>query len=110
MATRRRKQPARKRRRQRMRTLDKYLIWAVLYIVGWSIAFFCAWIVFQTEPSILEGCILTPGVVELIACAWIKQGKNSADGIDTQPTEGFSDPQPAENGNTGDDDTDGRAE
>lgn len=60
-----------------MKDLDKYVLTAMLYIFGWSLAFFIAWIVIGEEPSILEGCILTPGVVELICTAYIKLGKKS---------------------------------
>lgn len=57
--------------------LSKWVIAAALYIVTWSIVFFIAWVVKGDEPSVLEGCILTPGVVELICSAVIKHGKNS---------------------------------
>lgn len=69
-----------------MKTLDKYLMWAIAYIVAWSIAFFVAWIKFQIEPTVLEGCILAPGVVEMIACAFIQNGKkgtNNDEGTNT---------------------------
>lgn len=68
-----------------MKTLDKYLLWAIAYIVAWSIAFFIAWIKFQIEPTTLEGCILAPAVVEMVACAFIqhgKTGKNNEQGTD----------------------------
>jgi len=60
---------------KKTKSLDKYVVAAMLYIFGWSVAFFISWIVFQNEPSVLEGCILSPGVVELVCCAWIKQKK-----------------------------------
>lgn len=59
-----------------MKTLDKYLLWAIEYIVGWSIAFFIAWLKLGVEPSTLEGCILAPAVIEMVACAFIQHGKN----------------------------------
>lgn len=76
-AKKRRKTPVKstRKRKKKIKGLDKYVIVSLLYIVAWSIAFFVAWIKFQSEPSILEGCILTPGVVELVACAFIKSGK-----------------------------------
>lgn len=55
--------------------LSKWVIAAALYIVAWSVVFFIAWLVKGEEPSVLEGCILTPGVVELICSAVIKRGK-----------------------------------
>lgn len=62
-----------------MKDLDKYVLIAMLYIFGWSLAFFIAWLVKGEEPSVLEGCILTPGVVELVCTAFIKHGKNKDD-------------------------------
>lgn len=58
-----------------MKTLDKYVIGAMAYIFGWSLAFFAAWICLGEEPSTLEGCILAPGVVELVCTAIIQRGK-----------------------------------
>jgi hypothetical protein len=58
-----------------MKTLDKYVIGAMAYIFGWSLAFFAAWICLGEEPSTLEGCILAPGVVELVCTAVIQRGK-----------------------------------
>lgn len=58
---------------------DHITFWTVaaaLYIVGWSVTFFIAWCVFREEPGILEGCILAPGVVELVMAAVLKLGKN----------------------------------
>lgn len=60
---------------KKTKSLDKYVVAAMIYIVAWSVAFFISWIVFQNEPSVLEGCILSPGVAELVCCAWIKQKK-----------------------------------
>lgn len=59
-----------------MKNLDKYVIGAMLYILAWSVAFFVSWIVLHEEPSTLEGCILAPGVVELVCTAVIQHGKN----------------------------------
>lgn len=59
--------------------LSKWVIAAALYIVAWSIVFFIAWLVKGEEPSVLEGCILTPGVVELICSAVIKRGKTTCE-------------------------------
>lgn len=58
-----------------MKTLDKYVLGAMAYIFGWSLAFFVAWVCMREEPSTLEGCILAPGVVELICTAVIQHGK-----------------------------------
>lgn len=58
-----------------MKSLDKYVIGAMLYILSWSIAFFVSWVILHEEPSTLEGCILTPGVVELVCTAIIQHGK-----------------------------------
>lgn len=60
-----------------MKSLDKYVIGAMLYIMAWSVAFFVSWSVLHEEPSTLEGCILAPGVVELVCTAIIQRGKNS---------------------------------
>jgi len=62
---------------KKTKNLDKYVVAAMIYIVAWSIAFFTAWIVKGEEPSVLEGCILSPGVVELVCAAWIKRGKGT---------------------------------
>lgn len=62
---------------KKTKSLDKYVVAAMIYIVAWSIAFFAAWIVKGEEPSVLEGCILSPGVVELVCAAWIKRGKGA---------------------------------
>lgn len=62
---------------KKTKNLDKYVVAAMIYIVAWSIAFFTAWIVKGEEPSVLEGCILSPGVVELVCAAWIKRGKGA---------------------------------
>lgn len=62
-----------------MNKLDKYLLWAIIYIAAWSVAFFVAWIIKGEEPSVLEGCILAPGVVEMIVCALIKRGNTKYD-------------------------------
>lgn len=59
--------------------LDGYVLGAVLYIVGWSIVFFIAWLVIREEPAVLEGCILTPGVVELGYTAWLRSNKRKYD-------------------------------
>lgn len=59
-----------------MKTLDKYIIAATLYIIFWSVAFFISWLIKGEEPSVLEGCILAPGVVELVCGAIIQHGKN----------------------------------
>lgn len=59
-----------------MKNLDKYVIGAMLYILAWSVAFFVSWIVLGEEPSTLEGCILAPGVVELVCTAFIQRGKS----------------------------------
>lgn len=69
----------RRRRRKRDKNLDKYLMGAIAYIVCWSVAFFAAWLALKMEPGILEGCILAPGVVEMVMCAWIKKGKQGED-------------------------------
>ena len=61
------------------KSLDRYVVTAMLYILGWSIAFYVAWIIKGEEPSVLEGCILTPGAVELVCAAWIKNGKGARD-------------------------------
>lgn len=84
-----RKRTVSKRRtpKRRMKKMDKYLIGSVLYIAAWSIAFFIAWIVLKQEPTILEGCILAPGVVEMVACAWIKR----AEPKEKQPPDGSDD-------------------
>ena len=58
-----------------MKNLDKYVIGAMLYIMAWSVAFL-SWLVLHEEPSTLEGCILAPGVVELVCTAIIQRGKN----------------------------------
>lgn len=91
MSTEKRKtQSTRKISKKRIKKMDMYLIGAVLYITAWSIAFFIAWIALEQEPTILEGCILAPGVVEMVACAWIKRAepktKTSA-ASDTQLTD-----------------------
>lgn len=57
--------------------ITKWTIAAALYIVGWSVTFFVSWCVFREEPGILEGCILAPGVVELVMSAVLKLGKNN---------------------------------
>lgn len=57
--------------------LSKWVIAAALYIVAWSVVFFIAWLVKGEEPSVLEGCILTPGVVELVCSTVIKRGKTT---------------------------------
>lgn len=62
---------------KKTKSLDKYVVAAMLYIVAWSIAFFTAWMIKGEEPSVLEGCILSPGVVELVCAAWIKRGKGT---------------------------------
>lgn len=63
----------------KMKSLDKYVVIAMLYIFGWSLAFFIAWLIFREEPSVLEGCILAPGVVELVCTAFIQHGKKKDD-------------------------------
>lgn len=65
-----------------MKTLDKYLLWAITYIVAWSVAFFIAWLVLRIEPSTLEGCILAPAVVEMVACAFVQHGKTKYGGTE----------------------------
>lgn len=62
---------------RKLKNLDRYVVTAMVYIFGWSIAFFVAWLVKGEEPSVLEGCILSPGVVELVCAAWIKRGKGT---------------------------------
>lgn len=59
--------------------LSKWVIAAALYIVTWSVVFFIAWLVKGEEPSVLEGYILTPGVVELVCSAVIKRGKTNSE-------------------------------
>lgn len=59
--------------------LSKWVIAAALYIVTWSVVFFIAWLVKGEEPSVLEGCILTPGVVELVCSAVIKRSKTNSE-------------------------------
>lgn len=74
---------------RKLKNLDRYVVTAMLYICGWSIAFFIAWIVKGEEPSVLEGCILSPGVVELVCAAWIKRGKgadNESDNVSDSGT------------------------
>lgn len=70
-----------------MKDLDKYVLIAMVYIFGWSLAFFIAWLVLGEEPSVLEGCILTPGVVELVCTAFIKSGKKHKDGSESEEVE-----------------------
>lgn len=76
-----------------MKDLDKYVLIAMVYIFGWSLAFFIAWLVLGEEPSVLEGCILTPGVVELVCTAFIKSGKRKkeeaagSEGVEQLPGE-----------------------
>lgn len=70
-----------------MKDLDRYVLIAMLYIFGWSVAFFVAWLVLREEPSVLEGCILTPGVVELVCTAFIKSGKRHKDGDISESTD-----------------------
>lgn len=67
---------------KKTKSLDKYVVAAMLYIVAWSIAFFAAWMIKGEEPSVLEGCILSPGVVELVCAAWIKRGKGAGNESD----------------------------
>lgn len=67
---------------KKTKNLDKYVVAAMLYIVVWSIAFFTAWMIKGEEPSVLEGCILSPGVVELVCAAWIKRGKGAVNESD----------------------------
>lgn len=65
-------------------------MWAIAYIVGWSIAFFVSWLFKGEEPSVLEGCILAPGVVELVACAFIKTNQKGGEidqGTDCEETD-----------------------
>lgn len=77
-----------------MKTMDKYLLWAIAYIVIWSIAFFIAWLVKDNEPTILEGCILAPGVLEMLACAYIKRGKvENGEPEGEEHDEGTTDPE-----------------
>lgn len=63
-------------RGEQLKNLDKYVVGAMLYILAWSVVFFVSWIVKGEEPSTLEGCILAPGVVELVCTAIIQHGKN----------------------------------
>lgn len=68
----------RKRRKKNgsaWKSLDVYVAVAAFYIIGWSVAFFVPWVMLELEPGTLEGCILAPGVVELVCTAWIKQDK-----------------------------------
>lgn len=77
LATSRRRWKKRKKSRQNKREkMDVFVLSAMLYIVAWSVAFFIAWLVKNNEPGVLEGCILAPGVAELICTAWIKSSKN----------------------------------
>lgn len=62
--------------KKKMDNLTKWTLAAALYIVFWSITFFIAWCLKGEEPGILEGCILAPGVTELICGAVLKLGKN----------------------------------
>lgn len=78
-----------KKRKKKKKSLDMYVITALLYIIAWSVTFFVAWVVKDNEPSVLEGCILAPGVVELVACAWIKAGKTKWG--QSSPDQGISD-------------------
>ena len=73
---------------KKTKSLDKYVVAAMIYIFGWSIAFFVAWIVKGEEPSVLEGCILSPGVVELVCAAWIKRGKGAVSESDNVSDDG----------------------
>lgn len=70
-----------------MKDLDKYVLIAMVYIFGWSLAFFIAWLVLGEEPSVLEGCILTPGVVELVCTAFIKSGKRKKEEAESNEVE-----------------------
>lgn len=70
-----------------MKTLDRYVLGAMIYISGWSIAFFISWILTGAEPSTLEGCILSPGVVELICTTIIKKSKGGESGDDSDGNE-----------------------
>lgn len=81
-----------------MKTLDKYLLWAIGYIVAWSVVFFIAWCFKNQEPSVLEGCILAPGVVEMICGAVIKHGKTKYGGeSETEPEEEITVTRPGDN-------------
>lgn len=51
---------------------------------------FTAWIVKGEEPSVLEGCILSPGVVELVCAAWIKRGKGAVNESDNVSDSGIT--------------------
>jgi len=75
---------------KKTKSLDKYVVAAMIYIVAWSIAFFTAWIVKGEEPSVLEGCILSPGVVELVCAAWIKRGKGAGNESDNVSDSGVA--------------------
>lgn len=75
---------------RKLKNLDRYVVTAMLYICGWSIAFFIAWIVKGEEPSVLEGCILSPGVVELVCAAWIKRGKGTNNERNNIPDSGVA--------------------
>ena len=75
---------------KKTKSLDKYVVAAMIYIVAWSIAFFAAWIVKGEEPSVLEGCILSPGVVELVCAAWIKRGKGAVNEPDNVSDSGVT--------------------
>lgn len=87
-----------------LKKLDRYVLGAMLYIIGWSVAFFVAWLVKNQEAAVLEGCILAPGAVELVCAAWIKQGKgkDSQDAVnpdDELPSNAIGFEMPEENKN-----------
>lgn len=74
-----------RRRRKKKQNLDKFVVLAMLYIFGWSVAFFVSFLATGNEPGVLEGCILTPGVVELVCTTALKNSKNK-----------YTDPEEAE--------------
>jgi len=69
----------RKKRKQKKKRndLDTFVFLAMAYIFGWAIAFFVAWCIKDIEPSILEGCILAPGIMELMCTTYIQTHKEN---------------------------------
>ena len=57
-------------------SITKWTIAAAAYVISWSIIFYISWIITREEPSVLEGCILSPGVVEMGYTAVLKLAKN----------------------------------
>lgn len=73
--------------KKKLDKLDLYVIGSAVYIAAWSVAFFIAWCLMETEPNTLEGCILAPGVVEMVMCAIIKRGKQQCGESDVEEVE-----------------------